>query len=165
MAVFVFVTASAILLLNLLIAQLNCTYVLIFQNNIGFARLKRAGTIVETLAVCPAVNWRRFVDSLRLDTPLEFNEGDVGMSGGIQTWEPANSHLVTTDAILRFGGSYDPSLPWPEDTSAEDDEDRVERLGRLMQRTMQKLNREKGSKGRSGRLSSSGSSAEDGSGS
>ena len=82
-AVFCFVTASAILLLNLLIAQLNCSYVYIYQNMLGYAKLKRSSVTVQTLAFLKMERWSRFVATLGLDVPLEFNEGDVGMAGGI----------------------------------------------------------------------------------
>merc|ERR1719310_444342 len=72
-AVFTFVTATVILLLNLLTAQLNCSYELIYQASLGFARLNRAETIVETLKSCKMTQWHRFVRSLRFDQPLEFN--------------------------------------------------------------------------------------------
>ncbi|CAE7785803.1 KIF3A, partial [Symbiodinium pilosum] len=82
-AVFCFVTASAILLLNLLIAQLNCSYVYIYQNMLGYAKLKRSSVTVQTLAYIKLDRWSRFIATLGLDQPLEFNEGDVGMAGGI----------------------------------------------------------------------------------
>eukprot|EP00439_Symbiodinium_sp_Y106_P082888 s1008_g22.t1 len=49
-AVLLFVLASSILLMNLLIAQLNSSYVYIYQDMVGFARLNRAQKIVEALA-------------------------------------------------------------------------------------------------------------------
>merc|ERR1719265_832905 len=78
-AVFLFVTASVILLLNLLIAQLNCSYEFIYQDMVGFARLNQAQVIVESLQTCSAVRWERFVRSLKLDQRVEFNEGDKGI--------------------------------------------------------------------------------------
>ena len=90
-AVFCFVTASAILLLNLLIAQLNCSYVYIYQNMLGYAKLKRSSVSVQTLAYIKMERWSRFVATLGLDVPLEFNEGDVGMAGGISAPWPATS--------------------------------------------------------------------------
>lgn len=137
-AVFAFVTSSAVLLLNLLIAQLNCTYVYIYQNMVGFARLRRAEVIVSTLATCPMERWTRFVQTLGLDRPLEFNEGDVGISGGLQVSEPANAHVVAQDSILRFGGSSSADLQWPEDAASQE-EDRFERMERLLKRTLKRI--------------------------
>ena len=50
-AVFCFVTASAILLLNLLIAQLNCSYVYIYQNMLGYAARFCVWMFVKTFPV------------------------------------------------------------------------------------------------------------------
>lgn len=128
-AVFLFVTVSTVLLINLLIAQLNCSYEYVYQDMVGFARLARAQLIVETLASCPAERWNRFVETLRLDQPIEFDEGDVGLAGGIQVRELASLHPSAEDSIQRFGGSCTPEMPWPE---PEEEEDRIERVERLI---------------------------------
>eukprot|EP00747_Dinoflagellata_sp_TGD_P126435 gnl/TRDRNA2_/TRDRNA2_174280_c19_seq5.p1 gnl/TRDRNA2_/TRDRNA2_174280_c19~~gnl/TRDRNA2_/TRDRNA2_174280_c19_seq5.p1 ORF type:complete len:946 (-),score=186.37 gnl/TRDRNA2_/TRDRNA2_174280_c19_seq5:45-2477(-) len=139
-AVFIFAVLSAILLLNLLIAQLNCSYEFIYQDALGFALLKRASLVVDTLTTCPEIRWVRFAKGLRLDVKLEFDEGDVGLPGGIQAKEPASLNTVLTDAILRFGGSCSPSMQWPEDTSkSNDDEDKFERIERILQRTLKRV--------------------------
>lgn len=170
-AVFAFVTASAILLLNLLIAQLNCSYVYIYANMVGYARLKRCEVIVETLSQTREDNWTRFHRTLGLDNPLEFGEGDVGMAGGIQDMEPANAHLVTKDRILRFGGSCAADLQWPEDLNdkLEDDEDeQIAKLEKLLKSALTKLQTDKKSPkkktGSSGGLGHSGNGSGGGSG-
>lgn len=131
-AVFIFVTFSAVVLLNLLIAQINCSYVYIYQDMVGFARLNRAKVIVETLEECPEATWTRFVESLGLDEPLEFNEGDIGLAGGMQVLEPASAHVVLEDRIMRFGGSCAEDMPWPAEhghhKEAENHYDKIERL-------------------------------------
>jgi len=48
--VLLFVTVSAILLINLLIAQLNCSYDFVYADMLGFARLSRADLIVDSMA-------------------------------------------------------------------------------------------------------------------
>jgi len=131
LAVFIFVVFSAILLLNLLIAQLNCSYEYVYQDNVGFARLTRCSVIVDTLATCPRARWKRFVGTLRLDQPIEFDEGDVGLPGGIQVREPGTLNPVTTEMIQRFGGSCSADMPWPDDSDAQE-EDHFERIERLM---------------------------------
>ncbi|CAE8705297.1 unnamed protein product [Polarella glacialis] len=93
-AVLLYVLASSILLMNLLIAQLNNSYVFIYQDMVGFARLERAKNIVETLKTFPMYKWKLFVESLKFDQPLEFNEGDVGVGGGIQVEEPGSAYVV-----------------------------------------------------------------------
>jgi len=148
--VFFFVVASAILLLNVLIAQLNCSYVYVYQNMVGFARLKRAQVIVQTLSenVDEAL-WSRFVDGLGLDQPLEFNPGDVGISGGMTVDEPAALKLVTADPIVRYGGSCSPEMQWPEEQVAEE-EDKFERMEKLINRTLKKLSKKSGKRARAG---------------
>ena len=47
--------------------------------------------------------------------PEEFNEGDVGVAGGIQVLEPASQHPTSVESIRRYGGSTAPSMPWPEE--------------------------------------------------
>jgi hypothetical protein len=38
----------------------------------------------------PNKRWFAFIDSLRLNKRLEFNQGDIGVAGGIQMREAAN---------------------------------------------------------------------------
>ncbi|CAK9024438.1 unnamed protein product [Durusdinium trenchii] len=61
----------------------------------GYARLNRASITNTTVQGISAKRWQKFLTSLKLDDPLEFNEGDVGLSGGLQVLEPANAHIVT----------------------------------------------------------------------
>ena len=114
-AVSVFVAVVSIFLLNLLIAQLNQSYHDVFEDMQGFARLNRAGVIAATLEQVPRKNWIKFREGLQFDERLEFNEGDVGLAGGIQVLEPANANPLTEDTIRRFGGSTAPTMPWPQE--------------------------------------------------
>mmetsp|Transcript_63156 Transcript_63156/g.152781 ORF Transcript_63156/g.152781 Transcript_63156/m.152781 type:complete len:194 (-) Transcript_63156:108-689(-) len=139
-AVFMFVMASVIILLNLLVAQLNCSYLFIYQDMLGFARLNRAKVIVEMIEDCPKAKWDKYVISLKLDEPLEFNEGDVGLAGGIQVKEPASLHPVAADGVIRFGGSVSPDMQWPEEVRAEAEEkDKYYKLERLAQKTLRRI--------------------------
>eukprot|EP00927_Polykrikos_kofoidii_P027811 TRINITY_DN2435_c0_g1_i1.p1 TRINITY_DN2435_c0_g1~~TRINITY_DN2435_c0_g1_i1.p1 ORF type:complete len:1552 (-),score=284.27 TRINITY_DN2435_c0_g1_i1:2242-6897(-) len=135
-AVVIFILVTAILLLNLLVAQLGCSYEFIYQDSVGFARLRRAQIICETIEDCPEKKWVGFLDTLGLQHPIEFNEGDVGLSGGIQILEEASLHPVTSDGILRFGGSCAPETTWPEDdtVATEGQEERLERIEGLIQK-------------------------------
>jgi hemoglobin-like flavoprotein len=136
--VFIFVMASSVMLLNLLIAQINCSYEIVYQDMIGYARLNRAECIVETLESVKPQRWARFVDTVGLDTLLEFNEGDIGFAGGIATSELANLHPTVEDRIHRYGGSCSPSMKWPEE-AVDDDEDQYERLERLIHKAQKKV--------------------------
>lgn len=141
--VFIFITVSAILLLNLLIAQLNCSYVYVYENMCGFARMRRAEVIVEMLGRIKRTKWLRFVDSLGMDEPLEFNAGDVGIPGGLTVEEPACSNSVSVDTIVRYGGSCDPELEWPESKTVtvfeEENDAKYKRIEKLIARALKKL--------------------------
>merc|ERR550532_1046706 len=87
-----------------------------------------------------SVRWEKFVGKLRLDERLEFNEGDIGLSGGIQVMEPANVNPTTTDAIRRFGGSTSPAMQWPEeDNAGDDEEDRFDKIKKLIEKALKRL--------------------------
>eukprot|EP00445_Apocalathium_hangoei_P024352 CAMPEP_0203930556 /NCGR_PEP_ID=MMETSP0359-20131031/69271_1 /ASSEMBLY_ACC=CAM_ASM_000338 /TAXON_ID=268821 /ORGANISM="Scrippsiella Hangoei, Strain SHTV-5" /LENGTH=1214 /DNA_ID=CAMNT_0050859743 /DNA_START=103 /DNA_END=3744 /DNA_ORIENTATION=+ len=146
--VFLFITASAILLLNLLIAQLNCSYVYVYKNMFGFARLRRAEVIVEQLSEnCSEKQWRRVVATFGLDVQMEFNAGDIGIAGGMSVEEPANAFTVTHDKVIRYGGSCSPEAQWPEESGEAEEvgDDKFERMERLIQRTLKKLSQSGGS--------------------
>merc|ERR1712187_913189 len=134
--------------MNMLIAQLACSYGSTYQDMVGFARLRRIKLIVETMPSVSAKNWASFLGGLKLDQRLEFNEGDVGLAGGIQVNEPASAHPTTVDMIRRFGGSTSPSIQWPEEDGAgDDDSDKFDRLENLIKKTMERITKSIGSGG------------------
>ncbi|CAE7205846.1 mqo [Symbiodinium sp. CCMP2592] len=100
-AISMFVALVFIFLVNLLIAQLNQAYHNMFEDIYGNARLTRAAVIVQVMAQVPRKRWQNFLQNLAFDQPLEFNEGDVGIAGGIQILEPASAKIVTSDAVKR----------------------------------------------------------------
>merc|ERR1712217_53221 len=84
--------------------------------------------------------WSRFITSLHLDEKVEFGEGDVGLSGGMQVLEPANANITTVDMIRRFGGSTSTTAQWPEEEGAAGDEDdRFERMEKLIEKAMKRM--------------------------
>ncbi|OLQ14529.1 Transient receptor potential cation channel subfamily V member 3 [Symbiodinium microadriaticum] len=113
--IYLFLLVSVVLLLNLLIAQLNQTYEYINKDVLGFARLNRASLVVDAMASCPKSKWKKFIADLKLDEKREFDEGDLGLPGCIQSHEAAGLHRQSEEQIRRYGGSTLPSLPWPED--------------------------------------------------
>lgn len=160
-AIFMFILATGVVLLNLLIAQITNTYMFINQDMIGFARMNRAGVIVETLGMCDEAVWASFVESLKLDQPLEFNQGDVGLSGGIQILEPATMHATSEDTIIRVGGSCALDIPWPEEAVAGEDDntkyDRLEKqLSKVLRRVVRMGKKKRKDASSSGHFSSSG---------
>merc|ERR1719473_307516 len=91
LGVYAYLVITTVFLFNLLIAQLCCSYDAIYADMVGYARLKRCRIIVETM---PAVSPKRW---------NEFNEGDIGVAGGLQVQEAANAHPTTVDTIKRVG--------------------------------------------------------------
>ena len=63
-AVIVFMILVAVVLLNLLIAQLNMAYKLAHADMEGYARLTRAGIIVTTVEQVSRKRWRKFLERL-----------------------------------------------------------------------------------------------------
>jgi len=163
LAVAVFIIMVAIFLLNLLVAQLNQAYQLIFADMQGYARLNRAAVTVKTLEQVSDKRWGKFLATLKLDERLEFNEGDIGLAGGLQVTEASNLNPTTVDAIRRFGGSTSPAMPWPaEDGVDNGDDDKFDRLEKLIVRATKGMS---GGKKKGGGSSSGGGSGSGGGGS
>lgn len=137
--ILLFIVLSGILLLNLLIAQLNRAYELVYQDMVGFARMNRSRLVVDILGNCPKAKWSKFVKTLKLDQNLEFNEGDIGLPGGLPVQESASVNIVVKDQILRFGGSTSAEMQWPEHEIHEEEEDRVARIERILEKTRHRL--------------------------
>merc|ERR1712187_941729 len=156
MVTVVYIIATYVFLMNMLIAQLACSYGSTYQDMVGFARLRRIKLIVETMPSVSAKNWAAFLNGLKLDQRLEFNEGDVGLAGGVQVNEAASAHPTTVDMIKRFGGSTSPAMQWPEEDGAgDDDTDKFDRLEALIKKTMERITKEAGSGGGGGKGTSS----------
>mmetsp|Transcript_45002 Transcript_45002/g.104162 ORF Transcript_45002/g.104162 Transcript_45002/m.104162 type:complete len:1240 (+) Transcript_45002:103-3822(+) len=143
-----FMIFASFFLLNMLIAQLTCSYSNIFVDMSGYARLSRIEVVVETMPLVPEHRWKRFLHSLKMDRKMEFNPGDVGLAGGIQVLEPAGAHATTVDMIRRYGGSTSPAKQWPEDGDEKDTDEvaRFERMEKQVQKTLKKITRATSSK-------------------
>jgi len=154
--VFVYVLTTIIFMLNLLIAQLNCAYQATYPDMLGYARLNRGKIVYETMPSCPKVRWAAFVGALRLDECCEFGEGDMGVPGGVQVFEPASANLTTVDMIRRFGGSTSPAAQWPEvENTGDDDDDRFDRMEKLIEKAMKRMSGGKGGRKSTGATNSS----------
>jgi hypothetical protein len=133
-------TLTAVLLLNLLVAQLNLSYEFVDRDVEGFARLNRASLICQSMDLCSRVRWSKFKKSMCFDVKLEFDEGDIGLAGGVQILELAGLHRTTEEAIIRYGGTTDKHVPWP---SSKDEhhggEDRFERLAELLEKVTKQV--------------------------
>jgi len=130
-----FLIVSVIFLLNLLVSQLTCAFKAIYVDMMGYARLKRIRIICDSMPSVTQKKWTDFVDSLELRKRIEFNEGDVGLPGGIQVLEPASANPTTVDTIRRFGGTTSPTVKWPEEEGGGDDEnDKFSRVEDLIKK-------------------------------
>ncbi|CAE8638544.1 unnamed protein product [Polarella glacialis] len=133
MAVSVFIVTALIFLLSLLIAQLYGAYRAVYVDMVGYARLNRGKTICSTMASMSPKRWAKLLGALKFNESLEFNEGDIGLPGGLQVLEPSNVHATTVDTIRRFGGSTSPAMQWPEEEGHhDDDEHKYDKLFRVL---------------------------------
>jgi len=154
--VVIYVITTIIFMLNLLIAQLNCAYQATYQDMLGFARLNRGRIVTDTMPSVTTQRWRHFVGTLHLDERVEFGEGDLGLSGGIQVFEPASANVTTVDMIRRFGGSTSVLAQWPaEENAGDDEEDRFEKLEKLIEKAMKRMT----SSGKGGKKGAGGDSS------
>ncbi|CAK9021335.1 Retrovirus-related Pol polyprotein from transposon TNT 1-94 [Durusdinium trenchii] len=108
-------------LFNLLVSQFCGVFDALVADSEGHARLARGDVMLDTLKAVPMKKWKHFVGSLALDQRTEFDKGDIGLPGGVKVAEPAGANPQTKDQIIRFGGYTDPSLPWPEKKSSDED--------------------------------------------
>merc|ERR1719371_43508 len=134
--VLVLLIVSLIFLLNLLAAQLSCAYQAIYDDMVGYARLNRMKIIVETIATVKLARWKAFVALLKFHRKLEFNEGDIGLPGGIATQEASSLNPLTIDMIFRFGGNTNPANPWPDE--GDDAADRFEMIEKMCSKALAK---------------------------
>jgi len=122
-------------LMKLLIAQLTCQYRRIYRLMMGHARLCRMWKICEAMENIHLSRFQKFVEALRLEEPLDFSEGDHGLSGGIQVWEAAHLHPTNVETIKRLGG--DPKHPFPpEEELTKTEGERCRKIYNLFQKQM-----------------------------
>lgn len=152
--IYLFLLVSVVLLLNLLIAQLNQTYEYINKDVLGFARLNRASLVVDAMASCPKAKWKSFITELRLDEKREFDEGDLGLAGCIQSHEPSGLTRQNEEPIKRYGGTTASEAPWPEERQkrtndgAEDNPDvRLAHIEYLLEKALRRKGLEVGTGG------------------
>lgn len=136
-----FIGLTSFFLLNLLAVQMMEAYQTHFEDLPGCARLSRAEIVVRTMEQVSSSTWTTFLKSMQFDECLEFNEGDVGLAGGTQVLESVHTSIVLVDRIRRFGGSTEPSLPWPEEV--EKSNTRQDHLSRLEALMMDSISKEK----------------------
>merc|ERR1712232_779396 len=158
LGVYSHLVVSLVFLINLLIAQLCCSYDAIYADMVGFARLKRSRIIVETMPTVSPKRWQVFKEGLGFENRIEFNEGDIGVAGGIQVLEAANANPTTSDTIKRVGGTTSALAQWPEEAGDAED-DKFGKLEAMIKKAMDTMTAAKSTKKKkSGMNSSSGMS-------
>jgi len=140
----IFLLLASMFLLNLLVAQVSEAYAAIVTDMYGYARLSRAGVIVSIIEKTSSKRWNRFLMSLNFDKPLEFNEGDIGLAGGMSILEPASANPTPVDRIKRYGGTTSSEKPWPEEPERLTDEDKFLHLEKLILRMSKRKRRHHG---------------------
>merc|ERR1719181_835554 len=161
--VYGYLVTTAVFLFNLFIAQLKCSYNAIYADMVGYARLKRCRIIVETMPSVTPKRWTIFKDSLGMDDRIEFNEGDIGVAGGIQVQEVASANPTTTDTIKRVGGTTSALAQWPEEEGDAED-DKFGKLEALIKKAMDTMTANNSKKHKKGGDSDLGGSGVEGSG-
>merc|ERR1719409_239901 len=162
LGVYSHLVVSLVFLINLLIAQLCCSYDAIYADMVGFARLKRSRIIVETMPTVSPKRWMLFKESLGFENRIEFNEGDIGVAGGIQVLEAASANPTTSDTIKRVGGTTSALAQWPEEAGDAED-DKFGNLEAMIKKAMDTMTAAKSTKKKTGGMnSSSGMSGGDG---
>lgn len=135
--IILFLMVSSTFFFNLLVSQFCGVYTSLAEDIKGHARLARGEIIIETFQAVKPSKWQKFMDSLNLEKRVDFEQGDIGLAGGIKDFEPALAHPVAKDQIIRFGGNTDPSLPWPE--KMEEDNSIEQTIHRTIQKSLQKM--------------------------
>jgi hypothetical protein len=97
---------------------------------------RQASDVIELESSIPLEERLALFDSFEFNKRVEFDVGDLGLTGFIQVVESVTAHrwsLEKLDRIFRFAGDTNPRLPWPEDdTNATSDNDSGRRLKALI---------------------------------
>lgn len=124
--------------LSIFVAQLTGAYEEIYNSMVGYASLRRMQIEVDYLQTLRRKTWNHFVKSLKLEEPLEFGEGDIGLPGGIQIMEPAQLHPQHRESIHRYGGSTSSAMPWPKEHIPKElsEDERLEKMMKKFQKAL-----------------------------
>eukprot|EP00397_Hematodinium_sp_SG-2012_P002889 GEMP01002897.1.p1 GENE.GEMP01002897.1~~GEMP01002897.1.p1 ORF type:complete len:1183 (+),score=249.82 GEMP01002897.1:779-4327(+) len=108
---------SVLFLTNLMSALFTTTTFLLNKDVEGLTYLDRAQEIVELESMCTIEKRHDIWFAMKFDQRIEFDEGDLGLNGGLQVSEPLCKHNggKQVDRIQRFPGEASPKLPWPVD--------------------------------------------------
>jgi len=112
----IFCVFSVMFLLNLMTAVFTATTYLQNCDVEGMTYLSRAKIIVELESICSLDQRVELWEANKFEDRIEFDEGDLGLNGGIQVSEPLSKHAKddkADDNIQRFPGEAHSKLPWP----------------------------------------------------
>jgi hemoglobin-like flavoprotein len=113
----VYMICTCVLLLSMLVAQMSLAYAKVAPEKSRLAKKNRAYACVEVEALLPLSSRQKMFQELRFDSPLEFDNGDMGPAGGVQVLESASVRAhpkYCPDRIQRCTVSCLPSDPWPQ---------------------------------------------------
>eukprot|EP00913_Durusdinium_trenchii_P010603 g9947.t1 len=92
---------------NLLVSQFCGVYASLAADSEGHARLSRGDVILDTLKAVQMKRWKQFILSLSLDLRTDFDEGDIGLAGGVKVFEPAGANPKTQETSWVERGPQD----------------------------------------------------------
>lgn len=135
--ILLFVICTVLLLFNLVVAQFTAALKEFQVDLDGIVCLNRLELIVSHMPAVSSRRWSAMLSKLHMEEPLQFEDGDVGLAGGIRVLEQANLHPTTKDTIRRFGGAVSPDMPWPVERAAStSEEERLDALESRIQKAM-----------------------------
>jgi hypothetical protein len=116
---FLFVTGygvvMTVLLLRLLTAQLSCSYQRLLHETQGFAVLSAANFVLQLESVLKPEQRQKLYDDHKFEARLPFDRMDLGISGGIQVFDPLNKWpSIEHDRVQRLTGAAGADEPWPK---------------------------------------------------
>ncbi|CAE7808573.1 unnamed protein product [Symbiodinium sp. CCMP2456] len=142
-AIGLFVLAVVFGAFNIFVAQLTCAHQEIYDSMVGYSILRRMQISIDTMQTLRRRKFKQFVDSLVMDEPLEFGEGDIGLPGGVQIMECASLHPQNKESIIRFGGSTESSMQWPKEEALEiaSEDARLDRLVKKFDKSLLRISK------------------------
>ncbi|CAE7377621.1 unnamed protein product, partial [Symbiodinium necroappetens] len=142
-AIGLFMVAVVIGAFNIFVAQLTCAHQEIYDSMVGYSILRRMQISIDTMQTLRRRKFKQFVDSLVMDEPLEFGEGDIGLPGGVQIMECASLHPQNKESIIRFGGSTETSMQWPKEEALEiaSEDARLDRLVKKFDKSLLRISK------------------------
>eukprot|EP00913_Durusdinium_trenchii_P012500 g11736.t1 len=132
-------------LFNLLISQFCGVYNSLAGDIKGYARLARGLIILDSLKDLKVERWKAFVESLDLQRRVDFEEGDLGLAGGVKTLEQLactakrGRNRGPSQPFPRFGGQPDPALPFPEKKIVDEEGSMERTIQTTIRKSLEKM--------------------------